>query len=843
MQSENNRIETLKYILENCLHPEVLDGHPWTQSLIAQDAAAGNPQLKNKTPGQRLAIAIVGYFMQTKPASAPNRALDAEWGVFGALAARYFAPLMFGSPVPASDEATWRQIDAGISSFVFGKSAPPAEQNLYKLIGDRPFDRGALDKWLARGLAQLADRLEARENYLSETLDAPATITRARVPRQHAVRRKKRARLSPAVKALLAGILVSLLGLIGVGAFKAQKIYDQTRVVQNDIIHVQELLAKPETRQGDIEGVGVALSTLRSDVAALKKEAQPFFWMGPMLGWIPERGRDLAQVEDLTTLADSLLAAADLAYQTIAPLIEGGELANANPSELIAFLKKNQPQLSRARQALRQAEAARGKLNLDELSPETRDLIVGYADPAISAMQDSLTVAVELPLIMGAGRDGPQTYLLLVQNEDELRPTGGFITAASAVIVNDGKIGGLNFTNSGELDNWYKIYPAAPWQLREYMNSPVLVFRDSNWHTHYPTAAAYAEYLYSFVANQSVDGVIAFDQHFLVELLRVTGPVHVESVSYPVNADNVVEYMRASKTPDAREAASTAWDNKAFLNDLSRGLLKKIFDGEVEWNLVSAMLLRALNERHLLLQVDNPEMARLLARYHWDGSVQPGIGDFLMVVDTNVGFNKTNAVVASSLAYDVDLGDLSNPRASLAVFHANNAQRNIVCKQWLKNRAEGEKDYPISDCYWNYLRVYMAEGTALLSATPQVVPDAWLINQQKKPGIVDVLQEDIKGTQAFGTLQVIPAGETLAVNFEFALPLKVVQVAERRVTYTLKAQKQPGTLAVPLTLRMHLPKNAVVETVAPVAVVQGSDVLYETDLRTDLEFEIIFSVP
>ena len=74
----------------------------------------------------------------------------------------------------------------------------------------------------------------------------------------------------------------------------------------------------------------------------------------------------------------------------------------------------------------------------------------------------------------------------------------------------------------------------------------VSLVSDTNWFTNYPTAARYAEQLYSYSSNHSVDGVIAFDQQMLVELLRVTGPIQVEGVDYPIDANNVVSYMRAA---------------------------------------------------------------------------------------------------------------------------------------------------------------------------------------------------------------------------------------------------------------------------------------------------------
>jgi hypothetical protein len=252
-----------------------------------------------------------------------------------------------------------------------------------------------------------------------------------------------------------------------------------------------------------------------------------------------------------------------------------------------------------------------------------------------------------------------------------------------------------------------------------------------------------------------------------------------------------------------------------------------------------------LNEHHLLIQVDNPTMTSVLERYHWDGAVRPVAGDFLMVVDSNIGFNKTNAVVDENFSYDVDLTTPSSPIASLVVFHKNNDKKILLCKHWNKIRAEGEENYPISDCYWNYLRIYMKAGTELLEATPQSIPDNWMIRKQQNPKQVDILDEEIDGIQAFGTLQVVPGGESLSTSFRFALPADVLRVDadSGKTVYHLKVQKQPGTAAVPATIRVHLPNAAVIEKFPTGAVVQDSSILYQTKLAQDVELEIVFSLP
>jgi hypothetical protein len=568
--------------------------------------------------------------------------------------------------------------------------------------------------------------------------------------------------------------------------------------------------------------------------------------MGPWLTWVPVYGADLASVKDLMGLADHLLSSANLSYQAITPLLEGNNLAGFNLTQLSDVLLKSQPEFIEAQEQISEATLVRGRLIPEKLTPEIRDLILNDIDPLIPVMKDGLSVAEELPRLMGATSEGPKTYLLLVENEDELRPTGGLVTAVGTLLMQDGRISSMNFENEDltvdPLVDWSKPYPAAPWQLQQYMNSPVLLLRDTSWFTNYPTAAWYAETLFSYVKGYSVNGEIAFDQQFLVEILQATGPIQVAGVSYPIDANNVIAYMRSAKTPTAADLASPDWNNKIFIKLIADALIVKISSGTVQPESLLSVLLKCLNEHHLLLKLDSPAMTTLLAEHYWDGAVLPEKGDFLMVVDTNVGFNKTNAVVTSNMVYDVDLTNLAAPVGSLMVVHKNNAP-GIICKQWDKIRLPGEEYYPITDCYWNYMRIYTPSGTKLLDATPQFVPANWMLVKQDVPARVDTLDEGISGVQAFGTLQVVPGGETLDTTFRFALPPSIVQSGIDQSIYQLLVKKQPGTLAEPLTIRVHLPNNSSIKSVPAGAVIQDQNIFFQTDLRTDVEFEVTFHIP
>ncbi len=781
--------------------------------------------------------------------------MDTRWGEFGILAAQYFAPLLYGEPTPVSLREAWGHIDHCILLFVYGKSGealPESEKEPYKLVGNEPeiTPNSTLSDWHRNGLERLLEMLLRRENYLSGVQLKPAVISHVVQTKGINARGERMRKSNPSSKRIWLFVVlilaILLLGGILIGGYRSWKIYQQAILVRKDAVQIRSIINASGPKFDRIKAAGPALSTLTRDFEKLKTEARPFLWIGPWLGWVPVYGGDLASIQDEMTLADSLLSSVNLSYQAVVPLLGGNNTLGFNPTQMAEVLLQSQPKLIEAQQYISEATTTRGHLTTGKLTPDIRDLILTDVDPLMPIMRDGLSIAEEIPRIMGATSDGPKTYLLLVENEDELRPTGGLVTAVGTLLMENGRVSSLTFENEDQtidpLVDWSKPYPAAPWQLQEYMNSRVLLLRDTSWFTNYPTAALYAETLYSYVKGYSVNGVIAFDQQFLVDILQATGPLQLVGVSYPITASNVIAYMRSAKTPTAADLASPDWNNKLFIKLISDALIAKISGGTIQTESLLTNLLQALNEHHLLLRFDSPTMTNVLANRHWDGVVRPEKGDFLMAVDTNVGFNKTNAVVKSNLTYDVDLTKPSAPIGSLTVVHQNNAT-GIICKQWNKIRLPGEEDYPITDCYWNYMRIYMVVGAKLLDSTPQFVPANWMIIKQDVPARVDDLEEGIAGVQTFGTLQVVPGEESVETSFRFALPASIVQSGISQSIYHLLVQKQPGTLAEPITIRVHLPNNALILTFPTGTVVQDQNILYQTDLRTDLEFEIVFHIP
>jgi len=654
------------------------------------------------------------------------------------------------------------------------------------------------------------------------------------------------------VKWIIFIICSLLLVLLFFTGLKIYRIYGLLQNVRSDISFLENNL--PSTASvNDAEELTKSLPKLDKDLASLRTEVQPWLWLSPFLRWVPNYGGDLSQARNLLELAQNLSISAQDAGQALEPIFEvtsnpATTSSVSGPSSLINQLSNEQTLLLKAQSEFRQARIVRGQLDINVLSPSIRNLITQKVDPAMNSMGDGLSLAISFPEVIGAGPGGSKTYLLLVQNEDELRPTGGFITAVGQLVLDQGHLLDLSFEDSGSLDNWSMPYPMAPWQLSQYMDSPVLILRDANWFPDFPSSVLYVKELYAYTHQTTVNGVIGFDQQFLIMLLQTMGPLNVAGVPYSITADNVVSYMRASKSPETGQQLSPGGDDKDFIRTIALAMVQKILtDNPSEWRSLSQTLLKALDERHLVLQLDNPDLESVLARRGWDGALRSDSGDFLTVIDSNVGFNKTNAVVSTSLTYDVDLTNLAAPVSNLLISHTNRAAADIPCAP----RGGGveitlEEYYPIDRCYWDYMRVYTPQGANLTSGTLQSVPASWMILDQAVPPQVDLLDESEPGLQGFGTLLVVPGGKTINTTMQFALPASRIllkDAATHSFAYDLTVRKQPGTLAIPFALRIHLPNNAILRSASQGGTVQGNNLLFQMNLNTDVNVEVVFSSP
>lgn len=826
-------IELLKSILAHLREPEQLNDHPWSDS-------------KNGS-GERLVEMTTAAFRRMTPPGPPRygKRLDTRWGAFGILAAQYFAPLELGEPFPSSLREAWNGLDRAILYFVYGRLEGMSEDETarYRLAGNEiePAPNSTLSDWHRKGLEELADLVEHEQKRLKEK-PGPAS------PWPKILKRT----------GLALGLLLLVLGVFL--GWKGWTLVQRTRDIEQKINALEPYL-DPRPRLDQIPEIAEKVHGLRVEMDSLQAEAEPYLWMSPYLAWTPKYGGTISQARELISLAQNLTSAADDGLTAISPTIET-TLNNNQPLEamdLVLQLQTASPQLLNAQVSLAQAQEARAQIEVEGLTPKIRDVIVKRIDPLFASLagafplDEALTMVRIAPTLLGSGKSGPQTYLIFMQNEDELRPTGGFLTAVGSAVVKDGKLLSMEIHSSDLVDDFSKPYPIPPWQFVKFMNIEMFLFRDSNWFTDFPTTASWAEYLYSYSRSASADGIITLDMRVIARLLETLGPVRVASVSFPITSDNVQEYLRSAEEFPPKGVKKGEWDRKEFISELAQPLLEKILNARGEtWTKLAPVLLELLDEKHILLQFDDPQAAALLEGRNWDGAVRiPQNSDFLMVVDTNMGYNKTNAKMESSIEYNLDLSRPENPSGKLIVTQINLSIVDVPCQpkagiRFLLPSIPGEFPelyYNMDECHTGYLRIYTPAGAKLIHSNPQEIPaeSTWL--GETIPARTDDLgDEDIRGAQVFGMLVLTPTHETTTAEFEYSLPLEVLSqnTENGSWSYRLRVQKQPGMVAQPFTLNLRLPAGMQIKN-ASIPVTENAGVwTAKLDLRRDLMIEITF---
>jgi len=635
------------------------------------------------------------------------------------------------------------------------------------------------------------------------------------MPRNDLSNRKRRA---PSGRRYLI-VTLCLVLLLGGGVWLGSALYRlwmAATAVRADLVAVESLTTN-DVQALDLEEATGVLHTTRADLEKLQAAAQPFLWLAPYLGWLPRYGPDIKAAPLLLEIALDLTTAGGEVVAPLTPLLSkatghGGAGEKNLVQEATAALQAARPQLTTALSTIQEAQASFEGLKMDELTPRVRGW-VERLDRYLPLLEQGTKGALLLPELSGA--DGPRTYLVLVQNEDELRATGGFISGVARVTVEGGELLEIQFEDSYAVDDFSKPYPDAPAPLLEYMLSELWLFRDSNWSPDFPTSARVAISLYTISRDVEVNGVIAVDQQAIRWLVGALSPLQVEGYAEPVTEGNVVQIAQRAWEP-GDEVAADWWEHrKDFMAALLNAIVRRMEGGldRAELIRLARAAFGALEEKHLLVYLEDEAAASLVAELGWDGALVCPQGDYLMIVDTNMGFNKVNAVVEESLEYVVDLTDPARPRATLTVRHRHPLEHGeSPCRH--EPRYDSTYEQMMERCYWDYLRVYVPSGSQLLDATPHPVSDSELLSGRSSPGQVTVGSAE-QGHDVFATFLLLRPSEILETRFEYALPQGVLQTRGGASEYTLVVQKQPGTRATPLRVRVLLPPGMELEASEP----------------------------
>lgn len=600
----------------------------------------------------------------------------------------------------------------------------------------------------------------------------------------------------------------------------------------------------------DPDAVEALVLGVRRDVVVLQRETAVFMPLMPYLGWVPRLGPTLVAAPALLQMADAGTETAVYALQGFKPalaLLQTDKSITELLPDLLPLIDNARPELTAMSQGLEKIAAARTSLGDTSDLPWRLCTLLELADEWLPVAQDGLKLAPHLPQIMGS--DAPRHYLILAQNQDELRATGGFISGVGLVTVDNGRIGDLTFADANSVDNWQeKPYDFPPQPLYDHMGLELFLFRDANFWPDFPTSAEKAMALYSYGQDVPLpDGVIAVDQRFLQLLVEATGPITTSGSNLVITADNVINYLQESwALQDGQDLSEWIGSRKGFIGTFAQAIRAKI---ETDFATVDPLVLaqnmmQALETKHLLVYMRDPAVAPVLNGLGWDGRLPlfPA-SDFLMVVDTNMGYSKVNGLINRQLNYDVQIHNDNTINANLIInYRHQGSPTSEPCHQGTAYRPENVSSYQVlvDTCYWNYARVYTPANSQLIESSRHIVPGPMLTSNKTWNNTAQAVT-DLNGLTTFSNFLIVAQGEEVNSYFNYRLPQSVIQTSGGHKQYRLDLRKQAGSNVVPVQIHVTLPERANLIAVQPQpTAINGTSIYFAFELVKDTVIIIDF---
>lgn len=252
----------------------------------------------------------------------------------------------------------------------------------------------------------------------------------------------------------------------------------------------------------------------------------------------------------------------------------------------------------------------------------------------------------------GSPFSGEKRYLVLLQNQTELRPTGGFLGSYAVAKVKNGKLVEVSVQDIYEPDGRATEYIEPPEPIQEAFQLGTLRLRDANWDPDFPATAKTLLWYFDKAGEDKFDGVIAANLLVFQEVLRLIGPIKLIDYGEEITADNLWEkaqfYSQEGFFPGSKQ-------KREFLGDLARGLRTKAENNGFFQKINLARLgLKMLSEKQIMIYSGEERTQKVLETFGWAGMVTGGgcpaweidcIGDYLMIVEANLGVNKANCCV------------------------------------------------------------------------------------------------------------------------------------------------------------------------------------------------------
>ena len=419
-----------------------------------------------------------------------------------------------------------------------------------------------------------------------------------------------------------------------------------------------------------------------------------------------------------------------------------------------------------------------------------------------------------------------KTYLLLFQNNMELRPSGGFIGSFGLLTFDRGKLLDFEIQDVYAADGQLRGHVEPPAKLAQFLGQAGWYLRDSNWDPDFPSSSARAEWFLEKETGRRVDGVIGIDLFVAQRLLEAMGEIYLPDYKEKINAHNFFERAQFHNEVGFFPGSQA---KKDFLGAVAFTLFEKIKASTgKELVKVGEAFYQSLLEKDLLISIHDEQARKIISQFNWDGALRqvqcPAkqdlalpdkketrcSEDYLMVVEANVGVNKSNYYLERDLLLATKIAADGQVTKELIINYQNKSPSEI---------------FPAGN-YRNYLRLYTPLGSEVIDC---------LISEGDKQKLCQIDQTEEHQKKAFGFLVEIPVGKKEQVNITWRLPTNFT-LREYRLFF----QKQPGTRNDPLVLIFNFPPDWQILSKTASTLTSKGAMRYNTNLSQDKIFDLEF---
>ncbi|MBU0598338.1 DUF4012 domain-containing protein [Patescibacteria group bacterium] len=593
----------------------------------------------------------------------------------------------------------------------------------------------------------------------------------------------------------------------------AQNVYNKSISGKDDFY-----LAQDQLLTQDFTAAKKSLESAIINFHEADNEFNSFNWL-KVLPWI---GKQISAVDNLLgagiSTGESLERINDIADLILTPLQENenvslNSLSDEETEHLLASVFNSKPDLELAKSEIDNAVNLINKIPEKGLINKIYEIVEPFeikAEDLQIALDQAISASQIIPYISGYPEQ--HTYLFLLQNNTEIRPTGGFIGTYGILKIKNGDIVHFKTDNSYNLDKpaeaW--LFEEPPWPLTRYNNVHQWFFRDSNWSPDFPTAAQEAERFYHAEKGpeNDINGLIAVTPTFIESLMTLTGDISVDGTIF--NSDNLIETLQYQVEQGFLRQGIEESERKEIIGVLSNKILEQILELPTsKWPDLWQVFSQDIKEKQILIYSKDDSIQDYIQKENWGGHIVQSSSDYFSVIDANLASLKTDPVVQRTINYTLR-EDSDNIIADLEITYAN-----VGTITWKTTR------------YRTYTRILVPAGSTLLGVEGAMV-DCKLSDE----GSVETTEE--LGKTVFGTFICIEPNETKTLSFKYKLPDEITEQLKKK-KYEIYIQKQPGTANHNINLSINLNKKPKgVFGIDNFSISDNNVVLIKNDLNKDL---------